>query len=85
MKNPDRTQTILRNILKMDAETFLEEWSRAHFQLQLTQDLIVLMERETKWAIRNKLLEGKVTPNYLPLFYFGAMDKVKPQAVSIVH
>ena len=85
VKHPDRTQTILRNILKMDAGRFLEEWSRAHFQVQLTQDLIVLMEREAKWAIRNKLAEGKGTPNYLPLFYFDAMDKVKPQAVSIVH
>jgi NitT/TauT family transport system substrate-binding protein len=84
-KYPDRAQAILRNILKMDTERFLEEWSRAHFQLQLTQDLIVLMEREAKWAIRNKLTEGKRMPNYLPLFYFNAMNKVKPQAVSIVH
>lgn len=85
VKYPDRAQATLRNILKMDAERFLEEWSRAHFQIQLTQDLIVLMEREAKWAIRNKLVEGKRTPNYLPSFFFGPMDKVKPQAVSIVH
>ncbi len=55
-KYPDRAQTILRKRLKMDAGTFLEDWSRSHFQLQLTQDLLVLMEREAKWAMRNKLV-----------------------------
>jgi ABC-type nitrate/sulfonate/bicarbonate transport system substrate-binding protein len=56
-KYPDRAQIILRNTLKMDTETFQEDWSRSHFQLQLTQDLLVLMEREAKWAIRKKLIE----------------------------
>jgi ABC-type nitrate/sulfonate/bicarbonate transport system substrate-binding protein len=84
-KYPDRAQTILRNILKMDAERFAEEWSRAHFRTQLTQDLIVLMEREARWAIRNKMVEKKEMPNYLHLFYFQALDKMKPEAVSIVH
>jgi ABC-type nitrate/sulfonate/bicarbonate transport system substrate-binding protein len=84
-KYPDRAQTILRNILKMDAERFAEERSRAHFQLQLTQDLIVLMEREAKWAIRNKLVDAREMPNYLDFFYFQALEKVKPETVSIVH
>ena len=84
-KYPDRAETILRNILKMDAETFHKEWSRTHFQIQLTQDLLVLMEREAKWAIRNKRVDKRETPNYLPLCYFDAIDKVKPEAVSIVH
>ena len=84
-KYPDRAQTILRHRLKADAESFLEDWSRSRFQLQLTQDLLVLMEREAKWAIRNKLVEKKEMPNYLDFLYFDALDKVKPEAVSIVH
>ncbi len=43
------------------------------------------MEREAKWAIRNKLVERREMPNYLDFFYFKALDKVKPEAVSIVH
>ena len=81
----DRAQTVLRAILKTDAETFLEDWSRSHFQVQLTQDMLVLMEREAKWAMRNKLVQAKEMPNYLDFIYFKALDNVQPEAVSIVH
>jgi NitT/TauT family transport system substrate-binding protein len=84
-KYPDRAQSVLQSSLKVDRETFLATWSRLLFRLQLTQDLIVLMEREAKWAIRNKLVESKTMPNYLQLFYFQALDKVKPEAVRIIH
>jgi NitT/TauT family transport system substrate-binding protein len=85
VESPDQAQVILRNRLKIDAGSFPATWSRARFRLQLTQDLLVLMEREAKWAIRKKLTERKEMPNYLDFFYFDALEKVKPTAVSIVH
>ncbi len=84
-KYPDRAQTIVRNRFKADSESFLSAWSRSRYQLQLSQDMVVLMEREAKWAIRNNLVQSKEMPNYLDFFYFKALDKVKPEAVSIVH
>ena len=84
-KYPDRAQAILRQRLKADAGSFTEAWSRARFQVQLTQDLLVLMEREAKWAMRSDLVEKGEMPNYLDFLSFGALDKVKPEAVSIVH
>ncbi|HME44379.1 MAG TPA: ABC transporter substrate-binding protein [Syntrophorhabdales bacterium] len=84
-KYPDRAQTILRNLLNADAESFPETLSRARFQLQLSQDMLVLMEREAKWAMRNNLVEKNKMPNYLNFFSFNALDKVKSEAVSIVH
>ena len=84
-KYPDRAQAILRSILKMDAETFLHDWSGSRFQLLLTQDLLVLMEREAKWAMRGNLVEKWAMPNYLDFLSFGALDKVKPEAVTVVH
>jgi NitT/TauT family transport system substrate-binding protein len=84
-KYPERAQTILSQRLKLDSKSFLPTWPLYHFQLQLTQDLLVLMEREAKWAIRSKLVEKKEMPNYLDLFSFQALGKVKPEAVSVVH
>jgi NitT/TauT family transport system substrate-binding protein len=84
-KNPEQAQAIVRHSLKSPSGAFLEAWSRSHIQLQLTQDLIILMEREAKWAIRNGLIQEKEIPNYLDFFYFDGLDKVKPEAVSIVH
>jgi NitT/TauT family transport system substrate-binding protein len=84
-KYPDQAQTLLLNRLKVDRETLLSTWSRARFRLQLTQDLLVLMEREAKWAIRSKLVGKPEMPNYLDFLYLDALDKVKPEAVSVVH
>jgi NitT/TauT family transport system substrate-binding protein len=85
VKYPSRAQVLLRERLGIDSTSFLETWSRTRFQVQLTQDLLVLMEREAKWAIRNKLVEKKEMPNYLDFFYFEALEKVKPEAANIVH
>lgn len=84
-KYPERAQAILHQRLKLDSESFLPTWPLYQFQLQLTQDSLVLMEREAKWATRNKLVEKKEMPNYLDFFYFNGLDKVKPEAVSVVH
>ncbi|MBI4767587.1 MAG: NrtA/SsuA/CpmA family ABC transporter substrate-binding protein [Deltaproteobacteria bacterium] len=84
-KYPDRAQAILMNRLKVDRQTLLSTWSRFRFHLQLSQDMIVLMEREAKWAIRNNLLGKKEVPNFLDFLYFDALEKVKPEGVSIVH
>jgi ABC-type nitrate/sulfonate/bicarbonate transport system substrate-binding protein len=82
---PSEAQAILRQKLGVDAASALALWSRSRFEVQLTQDMLVLMELEAKWVIRNNLGQGKEMPNYLNFFYFGALDKVKPKTVSIVH
>ncbi|MBI5606444.1 MAG: ABC transporter substrate-binding protein [Deltaproteobacteria bacterium] len=84
-RNPERARAILSKKLKIPMDLLSLQWSHFRFQLQLTQDLLVLMEREAKWAIRNKLVEKKEMPNYLDFYYFDALEKVKPEGVSIVH
>ena len=85
VKHPKQAQTILREKVRLDPGAFSAVQSSYNFQLQLTQDLLVLMEQEAKWAIRNNLVEKREVPNYLNFFYFQALDKVKPEGVTIVH
>jgi len=84
-KHPDRAQEIMRQRLDLDVASVRASWPRLRFQLQLTQDMLVLMEREAKWAMRSKLVQSKQMPNFLDFFYFQALDKIKPEAVTIVH
>ncbi len=84
-KHPDSAKEIIGKRLRLDEGIFRSIWSRTRVRLELTQDLLVLMEREAKWAIRNKVTENREAPNYLNFFSFDALDKVKPEAVSIVH
>jgi NitT/TauT family transport system substrate-binding protein len=85
VRYPDQAQVILSARLRVSADSLREPWSRVRFDVRLTQDLIVLMERETKWAMGRGLLEKKEMPNYLDFFYFDALDKLSPEAVSVVH
>ena len=84
-KYPDRAQEIVRRRFKDDTGSFSKAWSRSRLELQLTQDLLALMEREARWAMRNNLLEKREMPNYLDSLYLDALDKLKPEAVSVVH
>lgn len=84
-RNPERAQETLRKMLGTRADAFLRNWPHTRFELQLTQDLLVLMEREARFAMDKHLIEKRKMPNFLDYLYFPAMDRVKPQAVSIVH
>lgn len=84
-KDPERAMHILGKELNLDADSLSFQWSRSNIGLQLTQDLLVLMEREIKWAIRKGLVDKSAIPNYLEFLYFDAIDKVKPEAASVVH
>lgn len=53
--------------------------------VQLPQDLILTMEDEARWAIQNNLTKATEVPNYLDYIYLDALEKVKPEAVTIIH
>jgi ABC-type nitrate/sulfonate/bicarbonate transport system substrate-binding protein len=82
---PDQAKALLRQRLGTDAAPFVSAWSHMRHRVQLTQDLVVLMEEEAKWVVRNKRTEAIEIPNYLDYLSFGALEKLKPEAVSIVH
>ncbi len=85
-KYPDRAQAILRKVLKMDAETILGDWSSRSFSDSV--DPGPARAHGTGGKVGNpqqSWCKATQMPNYLDFFYFNALDKVKPEAVSIVH
>jgi len=83
--NEDATKNIL-------AEAF--EKNRAHIDhvvwpghkpgVSLSQSLILVLEDEARWAIRNNLTDATEVPNYLDYIYLDVLDEVKPEAVTII-
>ena len=53
------------------------------FRLSLDQPILVSLEDEARWAIRNKLTDVTKVPNYLDYIYTDALKAVKPGAVTI--
>jgi hypothetical protein len=42
------------------------------------------MENETRWAIKEGIIDFESVPNYLDAAYLDALNEVHPQAVTII-
>ena len=83
--NKDETIAITSERLGVKKDFISSIWNDYQFELFLDQIIIIGLENEARWAIRNKLTDKTKVPNYLNYIYFDALEKVKPETVTIVH
>ena len=77
-------KAIVRKRMNFD-DAYLEMiWQRYQFSLSLDQSLIIAMEDEARWMIKNKLTREKNVPNFVDYIYEDALKAVKPEAVNII-
>lgn len=84
-KNPDKAQELLIKKFNLEPSYMASAWREHKFIILLDQSLLPAMEGETRWSITNKLTDKTEVPNYLNYIYFDALEKVKPEAVTIIH
>ncbi len=82
--NREESIDIIAQRLNIDGEDIDKLWDDYEFVVSLSQALVVTMEDEARWAIRNKLTDKTGVPNYLNYIYMDALDEVKPQAIGII-
>ncbi|MFC1672277.1 ABC transporter substrate-binding protein [Planctomycetota bacterium] len=70
--------------LKLDRSLASLIWEQFNFRLILDQSILRSLEDEARWAIREELVDGKEVPNYLDFVYPDALEKVKPEAITII-
>jgi NitT/TauT family transport system substrate-binding protein len=58
---------------------------KIEYRLSLDKALLIAMEDEVRWHIKNRYTEAKRVPNYLDRIYFDALESVNPDAVNIIH
>lgn len=75
---------IMARILKMDVSYLEAIWDDYDFDLSLDQSLFISLEDEARWAIKNRLTGNKRVPNYLDFIYLDALNKVKPENMTII-
>jgi len=83
--NKVESQNIVAERLNLDQEIMVSCWDDFVFEVSLDQSLIITLEAEARWAIANDLTDASEVPNYLEYFYMDALEKVKPEAVGIIH
>jgi NitT/TauT family transport system substrate-binding protein len=84
-KHESEAQAIVERSLGLGHASVASAWSKTRFRVRLDQALLTLMEDEGRWAIRNKLVDAKKVPNYLPFLYLEGLGKLRPDAVGVVH
>ncbi len=84
--NPAETKTIMArltpNTKPADKDRLFQLYQTT---LELPQSLLLAMEDKARWYIDNKLTDQTEVPNYLNSIYFDALEKVKPEAITITH
>jgi NitT/TauT family transport system substrate-binding protein len=82
---PDAAREIAAKAMKTDLAKLKELWPSYRFNVVLDQGLILALEDQTRWAIKNKLTSRTDMPNYLNHIYLDAVREVAPAAVTVIH
>jgi len=83
--SPDLASAIVARAMNIDPGQLKGLWPSYLFKVTLDQALILALEDETRWAIKNKLTGQTKIPNYLSYVDLGALKAVRPSAVTIIH
>ena len=81
---PKEAKAIVRKRLNLDAAAVDRGWERNHFALSLDQSLILAMEDEARWMIKNRLTTERDVPDFTRCLYLDGLMAVKPEAVNII-
>jgi len=83
-QNREESITIHANLSKTDRGVVDALIDNMTYDLSLKHYLLINLENQARWAIRHKYTDKQEVPNYLEYIYSGALEKVKPKAVTII-
>ena len=84
VKHRTEARTVIGHAMGAGHEPSDERWADYNLRLTLEQRLLIQMEEEARWAIKNGYVEKSVLPNFLDFIYLDAMAAVKPRALTII-
>jgi NitT/TauT family transport system substrate-binding protein len=83
-QHPEESRRLVAEFIKMDKAILDETWEIFTFRVALDQALLVDLEDQTRWLIKNRLVARRDMPNYLDFIYMDGLLAVKPEAVRII-
>jgi sulfonate transport system substrate-binding protein len=84
VQRPAEAQAIVADFSNIDKAIIGEMWPVENFSVTLDQSLLLALEDESQWAIKNGLAGTTKIPNYLTFIFFDGLESVKPNAVRIL-
>jgi ABC-type nitrate/sulfonate/bicarbonate transport system substrate-binding protein len=83
-QQPEEARRLVADFIQMDKAALDEIWDIFTFRVTLDQALLVDLEDQTRWVIKNGLTARKDMPDYLDFIYVDGLRSVKPDAVRII-
>jgi sulfonate transport system substrate-binding protein len=83
-QHPEESRRLVAEFIKADKVVLDETWDDFTFRVALDQALLVDLEEQTRWAIKNRLTVRRDMPNYLDFIYIDGLQAVKPEAIRII-
>ena len=83
-RHPQESQRIVADFSHLDVAALAEMWNVFHFDVSLNQSLLVNLEDQARWAIKNGLTDRRDLPNFFETLYVDGLKSVKPEAVRII-
>ena len=82
-KNPDEAQAIMSAATKIDKSLIHEVWNAFNYHVVQDQTLLITLEDETRWAMKNNLTDRTDMPDYLSFIHLDSLRAIKPEAIKM--
>jgi NitT/TauT family transport system substrate-binding protein len=77
----DEAQSIMSAGTKTDIDLVREVWNGFRYRVALDQTLLITLEDEARWAMKHKLTEKTVMPDFRNYIHLDSLRAVKAEAV----
>lgn len=84
-KSPENTDRLVGTALGLLPARVAERRGKLGLRVSLSEDLLTLMEDEARWIVGEDLAEGQDLPNAFALVDYEPLERLKPEAVGIIH
>ena len=82
-KEPGEAQAIMAKATGNDIKLVRAVWANFNYRVQLDEIVLISLEDETRWAVKNGLTDRTVMPNYGDYIYRDGLRSVAPKAVKL--
>jgi hypothetical protein len=81
---PEESLKIMAQWTGLNPAAVKAVWARSKIALSFDQSLLIILEDEARWMIKNELTGQTRVPNYLNYMQVAALSKVSPQVVNLI-
>jgi NitT/TauT family transport system substrate-binding protein len=84
MADPEAVRADLARTLEIPAVSSRRLWPYVDLRVCLPQALLLSLEDEARWAMREQLVPAKAMPNYLDLLDMAPLMALRPEVVTVI-